>query len=84
MEANASQINVTLNGSERVIAAEVPDAYRMPPYREQLSDQQIADVLAYVRSSWGNHGGPMNAADVKALREHTDPASSNPIVLQMR
>lgn len=81
---NASQINVTLNGSARVITADIPDAYRMPPFRAQLSDRQIADVLSYIRSSWGNHGGPVTPDDVKTLRQHTDPASSNPIVLQMR
>jgi mono/diheme cytochrome c family protein len=79
-----SQINVVLNGSGRVVTNGVPDAYRMPPFREQLSDQQIADLLTYVRSAWGNHGGPVKPEDVKALRAHTDPASSNPIVLQMR
>ncbi|MGP4669624.1 c-type cytochrome [Agrobacterium pusense] len=81
---NASQINVTLNGSGRVVANGIPDAYRMPPYRAQLSDKEIADVLSYVRSAWGNHGGAVTSEEVKALREHTDPASSNPIVLQMR
>ncbi len=80
-----SQVNVTLNGSARVIAADVPDAYRMPPFREQLSDQQIADVLTFVRASWGDHGGdPVKPSEVKALRERTNPASSSPIVLQMR
>jgi mono/diheme cytochrome c family protein len=66
------------------VASGIPDAYRMPPFRQQLSDQQIADVLTFVRSSWGNHGGAVAANDVKALREHTDPASSSPIILQMR
>ena len=78
------EINVALNGSGRVVSAGIPDAYRMPPYRAQLSDQEIADVLTYVRSSWGNHGGPVTPDEVKALRDHTGPASSNPIVLQMR
>ncbi|TXI11018.1 MAG: cytochrome c [Rhizobium sp.] len=81
---SASQINVTLNGSSRVVANGIPDAYRMPPFRQQLSDQQIADVLTFVRSSWGNQGGPVAAGDVKSLRDHTDPASSSPIILQMR
>lgn len=43
---------MTLNGSSRVVANGIPDAYRMPPFRQQLSDQQIADVLTFVRSSW--------------------------------
>lgn len=81
---NASAINITLNGSQRVVAAGVPDAYRMPAFREQLSDQQIAEVLTFVRSTWGNQSEPVDAQAVSKLREHTDPASSSPIILQMR
>ncbi|MGY1919727.1 c-type cytochrome [Pseudomonas tolaasii] len=81
---NASAINITLNGSQRVVAAGVPDAYRMPAFREQLSDQEIAQVLSYVRGTWGNNGGTVDAAAVNKLRGHTDPASSSPIILHMR
>lgn len=79
-----SAINITLNGSLRVVTAGVPDAYRMPALRGQLSDQQIAEVLSFVRSAWGNHGGEVKAQAVAKLREHTDPASPTPIVLHMR
>ncbi len=81
---DASAINVTLNGSARVVADGVPDSYRMPPFRSQLNDAEIAEVLTFIRSSWGNHGGAVKVDDVKNLRERTNPASSNPIVLQMR
>jgi len=81
---NASSINVTLNGSGRIVADGVPDAYRMPPFRNQLSDQEVADVLTFVRTSWGNRGGAVTPAEVQHLRERTDPASSNVIILQMR
>ena len=81
---SASSINVTLNGSVRVVASGIPDAYRMPPFRKQLSDQDIADVLTFVRMSWGNKGGSVDVEDVTRLRERTNPASSNVIVLQMR
>ncbi|WP_329743326.1 cytochrome c [Dyella sp. A6] len=83
-EDDASSINVTLNGSARVVAAGVPDAYRMVPFRDQLSDQDIADVLSFVRTSWGNTGGSVSPQAVKKLRERTNPASSDVIVLQMR
>ncbi|AOE67311.1 alcohol dehydrogenase [Pseudomonas fluorescens] len=81
---DASAINITLNGSQRVVAAGVPDAYRMPAFREQLTDAQIAEVLSFVRSSWGNSGGAVDAKAVAKLRGHTDPASSSPIILHMR
>lgn len=81
---SASAINITLNGGGRVVAAGVPDAYRMPALRSQLSDGDIADVLTFVRSAWGNKASAVTADQVRALRDHTNPASSDPIVLQMR
>lgn len=81
---NASSINVTLNGSARVVADGIPDAYRMPPFRNQLSDKEIAEVLSFIRTSWGNRGGTVKPEEVKELRDRTNPASSNAIVLQMR
>ncbi len=81
---NASSINITLNGAQRVVAAGVPDAYRMPAFREQLSDREIAEVLGFIRTEWGNRGGAVEVKDVAHLRERTDPASASPIVLRMR
>lgn len=81
---DASAINITLNGSQRVVSAGVPDAYRMPAFREQLGDKEIAEVLTFVRSAWGNQGGAVDAQAVSKLRGHTDPASSSPIILHMR
>ena len=81
---SASAINITLNGAGRVVAAGIPDAYRMPSLREQLSDREIADVLTFVRSAWGNKGSAVTAEQVQVLREHTNPASSDVIILQMR
>lgn len=81
---DASAINITLNGSSRIVSHGVPDAYRMPPFRQHLTDKEVAEVLSFIRSQWGNHGGAVTTEDVKALREHTDPASSQVIILQMR
>lgn len=81
---DSAAVNVTLNGSGRAVAHGVPDAYRMPPFRQQLSDKEIAEVLSFVRSAWGNHGTTVKTEDVKAMRHDTDPASSEVIILQMR
>ncbi|MCG6187761.1 c-type cytochrome [Maribellus maritimus] len=40
----------------------------MPP-QAHLSNQQIADVLSYVRSSFGNNSGPILPEDVQKLRK---------------
>ena len=40
----------------------------MPGFASQLSDQQVADLANYLRSSWGNRGGKVSAADVARQR----------------
>ena len=35
---------------------------------KDLSDQQIADVLTYVRNNFGNKASAVTAAEVKAVR----------------
>ncbi|MEO0039155.1 MAG: hypothetical protein RIS38_103, partial [Verrucomicrobiota bacterium] len=40
----------------------------MPPVAG-LSDADIADVLTYVRQSFGNQGNPVTAEQVKAIRD---------------
>ena len=40
----------------------------MPPYYPFLSDDQIANALTYVRSSWGNAAGPVFASEVSENR----------------
>ncbi|MGA2248110.1 MAG: cytochrome c [Verrucomicrobiota bacterium] len=40
----------------------------MPPMGANLSDEDLAGVLSYIRQSWGNHGATVSADDVKASR----------------
>ena len=40
----------------------------MQPW-ETLGDQKVADVLTYVRSEWGNTGGPVTREQINALRK---------------
>lgn len=42
----------------------------MPPLKT-LTDQQIADVLTYVRNSFGNKASAVNITEVKAVRAKT-------------
>lgn len=79
----SSQINITLNGSGRVVVNGMPDTYRMPSYRSQLSDQQVADVLTFVRSSWGDRKTAIAPDDVKNIRKRTTPAQASPVILKI-
>lgn len=40
----------------------------MPPHAAQLKDAEIADVLTYVRNTWGNKAAPVAADAVAKLR----------------
>lgn len=40
----------------------------MPPWGPSLSDDQVAAVATYVRSTWGNTAGPVTADQVAKLR----------------
>ncbi len=48
----------------------------MPRFKGDLSDQQIAAILTYVRSAWGNHASAVTPAQVAATRAGTAPAAS--------
>jgi mono/diheme cytochrome c family protein len=40
----------------------------MPPQESTLSDQEIADVLTYIRNSFGNKASLVAVGEVKAMR----------------
>jgi mono/diheme cytochrome c family protein len=40
----------------------------MAPMGAALSDADLAAVLTYIRTSWGNKAGPVSAEDVKSIR----------------
>jgi alcohol dehydrogenase (quinone), cytochrome c subunit len=73
-----------LNGAEPLVPKGVPDAYRMPQFRIQLTDERIAQVLSFVRGAWGNDAAAVTTEQVKMLRPITDPSSDRVIVLKMR
>ena len=40
----------------------------MPGHEKLLTDQEIADVLSYARSAWGNAGGDVSEDEVRSVR----------------
>jgi mono/diheme cytochrome c family protein len=56
----------------------------MPQFRQQLSDQDIADVITFIRNGWGNQAPAVTAPQVAKLRKTTDPTSDQVIILKMR
>jgi mono/diheme cytochrome c family protein len=57
----------------------------MPYFRTLLTDQQIADVVTFIRSSWGNSAPAASVELVTEIREATDPSRNDDIyVLRMK
>ena len=50
----------------------------MPTFKNDLTDEQIAAALTYVRSSWGNKASAVTAADVHKQRVGAEPAPDRP------
>ena len=79
-----SLINIVLNGSARVVVAGMPDAYRMPQFRVLMKDEEVAAVVNYIRSNWGNRGAAVSGDQVAKIRSKTDAASDAVVILKMR
>lgn len=80
----SSLINITLNGTQRIVVGGIPNAYWMPRFRVMLSDQEVADVVTFIRKGWGNTAPPVTAAEVAEIRAGTDAATDAVQVLKMK
>jgi len=68
----AKVIRIVLNGlTGPVEVAGETYSGMMPPWGGVLKDPEIAAVLTYVRSTWGNKGAPITTAKVAAIRAAT-------------
>jgi mono/diheme cytochrome c family protein len=65
-----SLINIVLNGGTLPATHTAPSTFTMPAFAWRLSDQEVADVVSFVRGSWGNKGQPVKASDVANLRKN--------------
>ena len=64
-----ASIGAILNGMSDEITVNGKKYNSIMPSQAYLSDEQIADILNYVRNSWGNKGKAITPAMVKAERK---------------
>jgi len=70
LAAERVPVNILLQGiSDKLTVKEGSYNGQMPAFKDKLSDTEIAAVLTYVRSSFGNGAGKIAADLVKAERE---------------
>lgn len=68
MEQAVNPIRIILNGGFAPGTAGNPRPYGMPPFGHVLDDGEVAAVLSYLRSAWGNNAAPVSAAEVNRYR----------------
>jgi mono/diheme cytochrome c family protein len=61
-------VQMVLHGGYAPATAGNPRPFGMPPYIVDLSNQEIADLLSHLRSSWGHSAGAVSAVDVQRSR----------------
>ncbi len=58
-----------VTGNARVVTTTVLNGRAgMPAFKDDLSDAELAAILTYVRSSWGNKSGAVRPSDVATAR----------------
>jgi mono/diheme cytochrome c family protein len=68
MTSSVNPIRMVLNGGYAPGTMKNPKPYGMPPFAQSLSDEEVAAVVTYIRTAWGNHGAPVSGQDVNQLR----------------
>ncbi len=68
MASAVNPIRMVLNGGFPPGTMGNPMPYGMPPFAQTLSDDQVAAVVTYIRTAWGNHGTPVTAGEANRLR----------------
>jgi mono/diheme cytochrome c family protein len=61
-------IKIVLNGMDEEIEVDGEYFDNVMPAFNSLNDQQVADVLTYVRNSFGNKASAIKESEVKGLR----------------
>ena len=62
-------LHVVLRGALSVGTKPAPTAPAMPQFGWILNDEQVADVVTYIRNGWGNSAPSVTASDVKKTRQ---------------
>ena len=76
-EDPTSVIHVVLTGWTEAATQHSKHAFSMPDYG-RLTDAELAEILTFVRTSWGNAGAAITAAQIKDQRDALSLAPTAP------
>jgi nitrite reductase (NO-forming) len=64
-------IHIVLNGLTGPVKVNNATYNSVMPPMSQLNDDEIANILTFVRNEWGNKGDAVSAVEVKQVRAET-------------
>ncbi|MFT3814953.1 MAG: cytochrome c [Acidovorax sp.] len=65
----ASVIRIVLQGATVPGTVAAPASFTMPGFADRMTDKEVADVVSFVRGSWGNQAPSVSAQDVAKVRK---------------
>ncbi|MES2189340.1 MAG: cytochrome c [Pseudomonadota bacterium] len=72
-----SLIRIVLQGSAMAHTTEAPSQLAMPGFGWRLNDDNVADVVSFIRSSWGNKAEAVTASAVGKVRSDVAKAEKS-------
>lgn len=73
-QSNEQIVRIVLNGLSGPVRVNGKDYNSVMPPMSQLRDDEIANILSFVKTSWGNSGERVRKEDVTAIRNATPRA----------
>lgn len=71
----SSVISIVLRGGKMAVTKEAVTGLTMPDFAWRLNDQQVADLVTFIRNGWGNQAPAVNADQVAKLRKDLPKAA---------
>lgn len=68
LRSAANLVHIVLEGGFSPATAGNPRPYGMPPFATTLSDEEVAQLLGFIRGSWGNRAAAVTALEVTRFR----------------
>lgn len=71
-----SSIHIILRGSRAAVTRQAQTGLTMPDFAWRLNDEEVADLVNFIRNSWGNHAEEKaTASQVKKIRAMKDQSA---------
>lgn len=75
-----SVIRTILEGAAMPVTDAKPTGLAMPPFAGKFTDDEVAQLVNYVRNSWGNRAPSTTAATVAKVRRVSTPAQVDSVM----